>query len=231
MNELNPMAKHYIGNFVLNKALGNQRHCDKHCIALDSTTALKSLAAYQQQVKERIEQLRNTNMPMYVFHLVNCEDESKVVIAGNRLEFMVASDSAVIFGQFNDKTWDQATYDTRSLMVYGVHKGMVYDKDRVSEEEADAILAPTKPYILSTILEATGVVPEAQDATIVELYDREKRDHPLYVDIMFAISSLSRHQVDGKQTNWKQRKLTEHRFTDFDYHTIEQLPFEQIEPA
>ncbi|WP_045386811.1 hypothetical protein [Vibrio rotiferianus] len=231
MNELDPMEIHYVGNYVLNKALGNQHNCDKHRIAIDSTTRLKSLAFYQQLVKERISQLHNLGLHMYTFNLINCDNKSRVVIAGNQVEFMVASNSAIIFGQFNDKTWEQAIDNIRSLMVYGVHKGMVYDKNRISEEEADALLAPTKPYILSAIFEEVGLIPEGRDATIVELYDPAQRTHPFYNDIMFAIYSLSRHQIDGKQTNWKQRKLTEHRFTNFDYQGIEKLPFEKIDPT
>lgn len=91
--------------------------------------------------------------------MVNFQDQTEVTIAGNLLEFMAISESAVIFGQFNHPSWDKVTHDLRRLMTDGVHKGICYHKERVSEEVADRILAPTQPYIIDALLKEFELPP------------------------------------------------------------------------
>ncbi|HCE2126241.1 TPA: hypothetical protein NG672_002658 [Vibrio parahaemolyticus] len=226
MRTLNAQNIGYLGNYILTKGLASQYNCDKHILATGKEDSEQPLIIYQQNAKKRIKELQGTDLSPYVYNLVNCQDQTEVTIAGNLLEFMAISESAVIFGQFNHPTWDKVTHDLRRLMTDGVHKGVCYHKEKVSEEVADRILAPTQPYILDALLKEFELPPTEKDAIVIEIYDPTMRKHPLCIDIMHAIHSILSDKIDVEKNNSEPRQFVEHRFNNFDYTSIVQFTLE-----
>ncbi|HCG7050816.1 MULTISPECIES: hypothetical protein [Vibrio] len=226
MRTLNAQEIGYLGNYILAKGIASKDNSEKHILVPEKEDSELPLFMYQQKAKQRIKELQGTDLSPYVYNLVNCKDQSEVTIAGNLLEFVVISESAVIFGQFNEYSWEKVTHDIRRLMTDGVHKGICYPKERVSEEVADRILAPTQPYIIDALLKEFELPATEKDAIVIEIHDPTMRKHPLYIDIIHAIYSILSDKIDVEKNNSEPRQFVEHRFDNFDYTSIDQFTLE-----